>query len=254
MTQGSHLILMEPKQFTTKFFMQIAILAGGLATRLRPLTKKVPKALIKINGVPFIDYQIKYLKKQGITNIVLCTGFLGDQILDYVGDGARYGLKIIYSNDGERLLGTGGAIKNALTFLDDNFFVMYGDSFLPIDYLSVYSKFKQKNLLALMTILENKNKWDRSNVIFDGNKIILYDKKNYTSQMNYIDYGLSILNRELFTEILDNSFDLAEIFSLLSKKQELDYFEVENRFYEIGSKQGIEDFSKFVLNNNLTRS
>ena len=227
--------------------MQTVILAGGLATRLRPITEKIPKALIEINGIPFIDYQLNYLKKQGITNVVLCTGFLAEQIVDYVGNGSRYGLKVVYSNDGEKLLGTGGAIKNAATFLDDDFFILYGDSFLPIEFNPIYNKFKHNKLPALMTILENNNQWDKSNVIFDGKQINLYDKKNHTDHMNYIDYGLSICKKYIFTEMTYNIFDLAEIFTSLSKVNQLDFYEVNQRFYEIGSQQGIEDFSNFAL-------
>ena len=227
--------------------MQTIILAGGLATRLRPITEKIPKALIEINGIPFIDYQLNYLKKQGITNIVLCTGYLAEQIVDYVGNGSRYGLKVLYSNDGEKLLGTGGAIKNAANFLDDNFFILYGDSFLPIEFNPIYIKFKNNKLPALMTILENNNQWDKSNVIFDGKQINLYDKKNHTDQMNYIDYGLSICKKDIFAKMAYNIFDLAEIFTSLSKVNQLDFYEVNQRFYEIGSQQGIEDFSNFAL-------
>lgn len=229
--------------------MQTIILAGGLATRLRPITEKIPKALIEINNVPFIDYQLNYLKKQGITNVVLCTGFLAEQIVNYVGDGSRYGLKVVYSNDGEKLLGTGGAIKNAAKFLDDDFFILYGDSFLPIEFLPIYNKFKFNKLPALMTILENNNQWDKSNVIFDGIQINLYDKKNYSDQMNYIDYGLSICKKDIFIKTTYDIFDLAEIFTLLSKENHLDFYEVNQRFYEIGSQQGIEDFSNFALKN-----
>ena len=227
--------------------MQTIIIVGGLATRLRPITEKIPKALIKINGIPFIDFQLNYLKKQGITSVVLCTGFLADQIVDFVGDGSRYGLKIDYSNDGEKLLGTGGAVKNAASYLNDDFFVLYGDSFLPIEFNPVYKKFKLNKLPALMTILKNNNQWDKSNVIFDGKQIKIYDKKNYTDQMNYIDYGLSICKKDVFTKMTYNIFDLAEVFTSLSKENRLDFYEVYQRFYEIGSQQGIEDFSSFAL-------
>jgi N-acetyl-alpha-D-muramate 1-phosphate uridylyltransferase len=227
--------------------MQTVILAGGLATRLRPITEKIPKALIEINGIPFIDYQLNYLKKQGITNVVLCTGFLAEQIVKYVGNGSRHGLKVVYSNDGEKLLGTGGAIKNAATFLDDDFFILYGDSFLPIEFKPIYKKFKLNKLPALMSILENNNQWDKSNVIFDGKQINLYDKNNYSDQMNYIDYGLSICKKDIFTKMTYNIFDIAEIFTSLSKENQLDFYEVNQRFYEIGSQQGIEDFSNFAL-------
>lgn len=231
--------------------MQTVILAGGLATRLRPITEKIPKALIKINGIPFIDYQLNYLKKQGIINVVMCTGFLGEQIFKFVDNGSRYGLKVVYSNDGEKLLGTGGAIKNAATLLDDDFFILYGDSFLPIEFNPIYNKFKYNKLPALMTILENNNQWDKSNVIFDGKQINLYDKKNYTDQMNYIDYGLSICKKDIFTKMTYNIFDLAEVFTSLSKESQLDFYEVHQRFYEIGSSAGISEFKEYVRINNL---
>ena len=227
--------------------MQTVILAGGLATRLRPITEKIPKALIEINGIPFIDYQLNYLKKQGITDVVLCTGFLAEQIVHYVGNGSRYGIKVVYSNDGEKLLGTGGAIKNAANYLDDDFFILYGDSFLPIEFMPIYNKFNQNKFSALMTILKNNNEWDKSNVIFDGIQINLYDKKNYSDQMNYIDYGLSICKKDIFIKMTYNIFDLAEVFTSLSKENRLDFYEESHRFYEIGSQQGIDDFSNFAL-------
>ena len=231
--------------------MQVVILAGGLATRLRPLTEKIPKALIDINGDPFIHYQLNYLKKQGISNVVLCIGFLADQIQGYVGDGKKYGLTISYSLDGKELLGTGGAIKNAINYLDDNFFVMYGDSFLPVNFREIYQNYINENKNVMMTLLKNNNQWDRSNVIFKNNKISLYDKNNLSPMMNYIDYGLSLFSKETFINMTIRKFDLADIFNSLSIDGNLGSFEIFERFYEIGSLAGISEFKEYVKINNL---
>ena len=231
--------------------MQVVILAGGLATRLRPLTEKIPKALIDINGDPFIHYQLNYLKKQGISNVVLCIGFLADQIQGYVGDGKKYGLTISYSLDGKELLGTGGAIKNAINYLDDNFFVMYGDSFLPVNFREIYQNYINENKNVMMTILKNNNQWDRSNVIFENNEITLYDKNILSPIFFYIDYGLSLFSKGTFINMTNRKFDLADIFNSLSIDGNLGSFEIFERFYEIGSLAGISEFKEYVRTNNL---
>lgn len=228
--------------------MQIVILSGGLAKRLRPISKTTPKALIEINGVPFIEYQFRYLEKQGITKVVLCLGYLGDKIKNYLSQN-KYSFDIEYSYDGSSLLGTGGAIKNAIKHIDNVFFVMYGDSFLPIDFKPVYQKFIINNHSALMTIINNHNKWDKSNVIFRNNIIKLYDKFENHEDMDYIDYGLSIFKKEVFLNILEKKFDLANIFNSLSISNDLDSYCVNERFFEIGTNQGILDFEEFLKKN-----
>ena len=228
--------------------MQIVILSGGLATRLRPLTEKVPKALIDINGKPFIHHQLNYLKKQGISHVVLCVGYLSNQIQDFVGDGKMYDLSISYSFDGPVLLGTGGAIKNASKYLDNHFFVMYGDSFLPVNFKVIFEEYKNSCKNVMMTVLKNNNKWDKSNVIYEDNEILLYDKNVYDPKMKYIDYGLSVLQKEIFLNIHHDKFDLSDIFNKLSKNKALGSFEVFERFYEIGSLTGIDLFRKFAKN------
>lgn len=231
--------------------MQVVILAGGYASRLKTLTENIPKALLKINKKPFINYQLKYLKNQGITDVVLCLNHLAEQITSHVGDGSKYGLIVNYSYDGIKPLGTGGALKNAFNFLDENFFVMYGDSFLPVDFKKIYREFVKKKANALMTIYENKNSFDQSNIIFNKKKIVLYDKFNHSETMKFIDYGLSILNKNVLKEVKQKKFDLSSIFTKLSKKDLLDNYIVRKRFYEIGSFSGIKDFNKYVKKNNL---
>ena len=226
--------------------MHLLILAGGLATRLKPLSFKLPKSLIDINGKPFIHYQLKYIQDQGIEKVTLCIGYKGEMIKNYVGNGNNWGLDVTYSSDWPNLLGTGGAIQKALPFVSEDFFVLYGDSFLPINYLEILSYYRKKRLNNLITIYKNKNLFDKSNIIFDGNKILLYDKVNLNKEMNYIDYGLSILNKTLFKDIkINQNFDLGELFKTLSYSNKLNGIEIKKRFYEIGSFKGIEDTSEF---------
>src|SRR5664280_860378 len=165
----------------------IAILAGGLATRLRPLTEKVPKLLLEVAGEPFFTHQLRLLQKTGLTRIVLCVGYLGEMIVERYGDGRSWGVHLEYSFDGPRLLGTGGALIRARALLGDAFYVLYGDSYLPIDYLAVGRAFRASGRPGLMTVYENRGQYDSSNVWFEDGKIRVYDKKNQLPQMRYID-------------------------------------------------------------------
>tara|TARA_B110000438_G_C15732738_1_gene614937 strand:+ start:536 stop:1246 length:711 start_codon:yes stop_codon:yes gene_type:complete len=226
----------------------VVILAGGLATRLRPITEKIPKSLVEVAGEPFICRQLKYLESQGVKKVTLCVGYLGEMIESVIGTGNQFGLEINYSLDGPKLLGTGGAIKKALPLLGENFFVQYGDSFLPINYSSVEEAFNASQRLALMTILKNDNQWDKSNVSYLGNELVEYNKECPNSDMNYIDYGLGILSSRLFESYEeDHPFDLSEIYKGLSHRSELEGYPVKHRFYEIGSHQGLEETINFFL-------
>jgi NDP-sugar pyrophosphorylase family protein len=227
--------------------MPVAILAGGLATRLRPITEKIPKALIEVAGKPFIFHQLQYLHKEGIRKVVLCLGYLCEMIEKEVGDGSIFDLDITYSYDGDFLLGTGGAIKKALPLLDENFYVLYGDSFLPIHYRPVEETFLKSKKPALMTVILNENKWDKSNVIFKDELIIEYNKKKPKPAMKFIDYGLGILSKSLFDSYEEKvAFDLADLYHLLSIQNRLAGFEANERFYEIGSHQGIKETELYL--------
>jgi len=225
----------------------VIILAGGLATRLRPITEEIPKAMLDIAGRPFIDHQLNLLKKKGIENVILCVGHLGEMIEAHVKNGSAYNLQVTYSYDGDKLLGTGGALKNIGDKLPDTFFVLYGDSYLDIDYQKVENAYRLSGKKALMTVYKNEGRWDSSNVIFKNNELIRYSKKDKTEDMNYIDYGLGILSKSVLIEHpACDAFDLADIYEELSEKNELFGFEVFERFYEIGSPQGLEDLRKKI--------
>jgi len=225
--------------------LPVAILAGGLATRLRPITETIPKALIEIAGEPFIFHQLRYLHQQGVASVVLCIGYLGEMIQDIVGDGSQFGVQVSYSFDGLKLLGTGGAIKAAMPLLGNNFFIFYGDSFLPIDFKAVEKAYLSSNKLGLMTVLKNENQWDKSNVIYDS--LIEYNKEEIKPNMNYIDYGLGILNSNVFNAYpAEESFDLSKVYNQLSLNKQLYGYEVFERFYEIGSHQGILETEEYL--------
>jgi len=230
--------------------LTIAILAGGLATRLRPITETIPKALIEVAGKPFIDYQLTYLSKQGIKKVVLCVGYLGSLIQEYVGTGFQYSLDVEYSFDGDQLLGTGGALKKASDKLGKDFFVQYGDSFLPINYKLVYEAYLREQKPALLTIYKNDNKFDRSNVCYQNQRLTEYNKNILKPEMNYIDYGLSILNSSVIEKFsVSNKFDLSDVYNELSLDNLLAGYVTQERFYEIGSHQGIKETENYFSNN-----
>jgi NDP-sugar pyrophosphorylase family protein len=227
--------------------LPVAILAGGLATRMRPATDKIPKSLLLVAGKPFIYRQLDLLRDQGISDIVLCIGYFGEQIVNDVGDGSKFGMRIRYSYDGDMALGTGGALKKAEPYLCDNFFVIYGDSYLKCNFGNVLNEYNKCNMPALMTVYKNNNKYDKSNIIFKNNKIIEYNKNIPLQGMEHIDYGLTILNNTVLHEIPDNKYyDIADIYINLLKKNKLAGYEIFDRFYEIGTMEGLETLSKLL--------
>lgn len=226
----------------------VAILAGGLATRLRPITETIPKALVEVAGELFICRQLKYLHQQGIEDVVLCVGYLGEMIEAVVGDGSRFGVSVRYSADGPTLLGTGGALKLASPLLGDVFFVLYGDSFLPIDFLAVSKAFDESGKPALMTVMRNGNRWDKSNVLFDDGLLVEYNKRARRPEMTYIDYGLGIVSASVLTKYPNqHPFDLADVYHHLSVRRQLAGLEVYERFYEVGSHAGLKEAHAYFL-------
>jgi NDP-sugar pyrophosphorylase family protein len=229
---------------------QIAILAGGLATRLRPITNSIPKSMIDICGKPFAHWQMKLLEKAGYTDVVYCVGYKSDVIKDFLGSGIKYNLKITYSHDGETQLGTGGAIFKALPLLGEKFSVIYGDSYLPIDFGKVEDTFSRSEKLAQMTIYSNKEALDTNNIVFQNGDVVRYQKGTFSKDMTHIDFGFNCFDRLSFSRYPANlSFDLGEICCDLARKKMLAGYEVFERFYEVGSPQGLIDFSTYVERN-----
>ncbi len=232
----------------------LAILAGGLATRMRPATETIPKSLLPVAGRPFLDHQLALLKRQGISRVVLCAGHLGGQIRDFAGDGSAWGLKVEYSFDGPVLLGTGGALRRALPLLSDPFWVLYGDSYLEMDLGAALSAWQASGLEALMTVYQNEGKYDTSNVIFRDGKVLRYDKTARDPAMLHIDHGLGLLRHSSFGRVGDGSFDLAGLYGQLARAGQLAGFEASRRFFEIGSAEGLAETERHLLSQGGTAS
>lgn len=227
--------------------MPIAILAGGFASRLGELSKFLPKCLIKVNGRPFVDWQIELLQAAGYTNFIFCLSYKSELVQNYLGDGSKWNIDIKYSLDGEKQLGTGGAIKKALPLLGDKFAVIYGDSYLPVSYLSIETEFLNSTKQALMTVYKNENLFDASNVHFEDDLLVEYAKGSNNPRMKHIDFGLSYFQASVFENYDDDkNFDLADLCSELSKVGKLDGFLIHERFYEIGSISGINELSNYL--------
>jgi NDP-sugar pyrophosphorylase family protein len=232
--------------------MQCVILAGGLATRMRPLTEALPKALIPVAGRPFVDYQLEWLAKVGVTKVLLSVGYRAEMLCEYVGDGSRWKLPIQVVDEGADLRGTGGALRLAFDqgALDESFLVTYGDSFLPIDFGAVWQAFEARSEPALMTVFKNDGRWDQSNAVFEQGRVF-YDKARRArpvQDFHHIDYGLTALQRSLIPSFVPSQgkADLAALFHALSLRGELAGFEVQQRFFEIGSPAGHLDFEQWV--------
>ncbi len=221
---------------------KVALLAGGLATRMRPLTLSTAKSMLAVADRPFLDHQLRLLAEQGFRRIVICCGHFSDQLREYAGDGSAWGCEIEYSPDGEAALGTGGALRNALPLLGARFLVMYGDSYLPAPFAPVWEAFLRSGRDALMTVYRNENCWDQSNVHFDGARLLSYSKQSQKPQMRHIDYGLSCFRSRVFEQWPENvRFDLADVFPALLQEDRVAGFEVKERFYEIGSPAGLAE-------------
>ncbi|MGZ8844569.1 MAG: nucleotidyltransferase family protein, partial [Pyrinomonadaceae bacterium] len=226
--------------------LPVAILAGGLATRLGLLTESIPKVLLDVAGKPFAFRQVELLKRHGLSKIVFCLGHLGEQVQDALGDGSEFEVELNYVFDGARPLGTGGALRKALPLLGDAFLVLYGDSYLDCDYQAISKYFVESDKDGLMTVFNNAGQWDRSNVIFRDGQIVQYDKVLTSPEMHHIDYGLGLFKSQAFSRYPEEtSFDLTMVYQDLLARDKLAGYEVKSRFYEIGSIAGIEEMRKY---------
>ena len=227
--------------------LPVAILAGGLATRLGSITQTIPKALLDIAGKPFVVHQLELLRASRIRRVVLCVQHLADQIEALLGNGSAYGIEVLYSHDGDKLVGTGGALKRALPLLGEDFFVLYGDSYLRCDYTSIEESYRRSRKQGLMTVFKNDGQYDTSNVKYRDGRILAYDKTPGLHGMTHIDWGLGVLSARAFDRYpADSKLDLAVVYRDLLDAGQLAAYEVQERFYEIGSVAGLEDTRRLL--------
>ncbi|HEX5089862.1 MAG TPA: sugar phosphate nucleotidyltransferase [Nocardioides sp.] len=224
------------------------ILAGGLGTRMWPVAKTVPKTMLPIAGRPFADWQLEWLAAAGVTSVVYCIGYLGEQVREHVGDGAQHGLSVSYVEEGDRLRGTAGALRLALDAgeLDERFLVLYGDSWLQVDPAEVFAAARDSGLPALMTVYRNDGRFDASNVEFANGRVVRYEKglgADTPDSMRWIDYGLSVFTHDVVEKRVPAGevADLAPLCTALAAEGRLAGYLVNERFYEIGSPNGLAE-------------
>lgn len=225
----------------------MVILAGGLATRLGALSAKTPKAMIPVCGRPFLEHQIELIRAAGVRDLVLCIGHLGEQIREHFGDGEAHGMRIAYSDEGESLLGTGGALKNAAPVLHDAFAMMWGDSYLLLDYPAIWDSFHERRSTAMMVVYRNEGRGDKSNVWVHEGRVALYDKGTDSPDVKYIDNGLTVMRKSVLERIPEGQpYGIEDVFKELSREGLLDAWETRQRFYEIGSVSGLEELEALL--------
>lgn len=226
----------------------LAILAGGLATRLRPITLTIPKALVEVAGEPFLAHQLRLAKRQGFSRVVLMVGHLGEQIEAFARDGEAFGLEVEYVYDGPTQRGTGGAIRAALPRLGEHFFVLYGDSYLDVEARPIWAAYRAAGLPALMSVLHNRDRWDPSNVIFADGLVIRHDKAARGEPgVEWIDYGFSVFSKTAIESWSGpDPFDLAHLTRELAASGKLAGFEVSQRFYEVGKPEGLAETEAYI--------
>ena len=229
----------------TESLLPVCILAGGLGTRLGDRAKGIPKPLIEVAGQPFVLHQLRLLADHGARRVVMCVGYLGEQIAQRLG-GEQFGISISYSFDGPQQLGTLGAIRNAVDLLGPRFLVLYGDTYLRIDYGVTTAAWESSGLPAMMTVLCNEDRWDRSNAQFDGACVTAYDKRAPKPEMRWIDYGLGGLEQRALHTVDDNVGDLADLYRVLASRGQLFGFAASHRFYEIGTPAGLDETRAFL--------
>ena len=244
-TEG-HKLMRCPREVSVAE-VPVALLAGGLATRLGPITATVPKGLVEVDGRPFIDHQLELLRRNGVRQVVLCVGHLGEQLEAHLGDGSFLGMDLRYSYDGDKLLGTGGAVRRALPLLGEEFWVMYGDSYMDIDYPAILDFFGRSDAVALMTVIRNDNRWDRSNVLFEDGRLLSYDKRAPRPEMRHIDYGVALLRRPVLERVPAGvPWDLADVYHDLVAEGAMVGYAVTQRFYEIGTPSGLDETRAYL--------
>lgn len=234
--------------------MQVVILAGGLGTRLKAVAPDLPKALVPVAGKPFIEHQLALLRRHGLYDVLLCVGHMADKIERHLGDGSPFGFRIRYSyEDPAALLGTGGALLNAVSLLAESFLVMYGDSYLPTDYSAVVQAFTTRNQRAMMCVFRNEGQWDQSNVRVEGGHVVFYSKSARSGDADFIDYGLSAYRKSVIQgyQGVTLPLDLARVQEDLVRRGEMAAFEVKERFYEIGKPEGLAELNALLASGGI---
>jgi len=227
--------------------MQAVILAGGEGTRLRPLTTNLPKSMIPIAGKPFLEYEVKLLKRAGVIDFVICVGYKGEIIRSHFANGESFGVKIRYSDDGDMLLGTAGSLKKAQALLAEGFFITYGDAYPIIDYHAAWNRFISTGKIAMMVVLKNANKYGRSNTVVQNGQVTFYSKKESAPGMEYIEFGVTFMNRQALEMLSDNHpIDLEVLYRKIISNDQMAALEVKQRIYDIGSPEGLRDFSELA--------
>jgi N-acetyl-alpha-D-muramate 1-phosphate uridylyltransferase len=228
--------------------VQAAILAGGLGTRLRPLTDKIPKAMVPVNGRPFLEYEIELLKANQVDDLIVCLGYLGKQIEVHFGDGKKFGVKLRYSYDGKELLGPIGGLKMAERFLGKEFFVTYGDAYLRMDYAGMMEGLRASKRLGAMAVYKNEGKFGKSDVIAKRGLVTAYDKKKTLPGMLWVNFGVTALKKSALDGVEAGSYcDEETYYGGLVKQKQLAAYETLDRFYEIGTPKGLDEFTRFIL-------
>lgn len=223
----------------------VCILAGGLGTRLGERVREVPKPLLELAGEPFLIHQLRSLAAHGVREVVMCVGYRGEMIAERIG-AERFGIRVAYCHDGPQLCGTLGAIRNALPLLGERFLVLYGDSYLRIDYAAAARAWRRSELPALMTVLRNEGRWDTSNAIYEGRRVLAYDKLAPTAAMRWIDYGLGGLEARALGKVPVGERELAVLYGVLAQSGELCGFPAARRFYEIGTPAALVETEAFL--------
>jgi NDP-sugar pyrophosphorylase family protein len=223
----------------------VCILAGGLGTRLGERARDVPKPLVDVAGEPFLLHQLRQLARQGVTQTLICVGHRAETIESRIG-ATRFGIQIAYSRDSSELDGTLGAIRRARSRLPERFLVLYGDTYLRVDYRAVNRAWHCSGLPALMVVLRNEGRWDASNVRYEHNRVLAYDKRAPTPEMCWIDYGLGGLTTAALERAPESESDLAALYAALARRGELCGHPVTERFYEIGTPAALDETEAFL--------
>lgn len=223
----------------------VCILAGGRGTRLGARARGVPKPLLEVAGEPFLIHQLRLLAHHGVREAVICVGYLGEMIESRVG-AARFGIRIAYSHDGPGLDGTLGAIRRALALLPEHFLVLYGDTYLRVDYRAAYRAWRMSGLPALMVVLHNEGRWDTSNARYEQGRVVAYDKHSPTAEMSWIDYGLGGLEAGALEQVAESESELAVLYAALARRGKMCGYAATERFYEIGSPAALANTEAFL--------